>query len=320
MAVDAALYSGSKCYFFSGDRYVRVARGESGAGSVDPGYPASISAWGWPAGFGASGIDAALYSGSKCYFFSGDRYVRVTRGESGAGSVDPGYPASISAWGWPAGFGASGIDAALYSGSKCYFFSGDRYVRVTRGESGAGSVDPGYPASISAWGWPAGFGASGIDAALYSGSKCYFFSGDRYVRVTRGESGAGSVDPGYPASISAWGWPAGFGASQTLIRRNVWELGGDWADEILWYARGVAAMKARSLTDPTSWRFYAGMHGFDSSRWQELGYLFPTDQLPSQALLAAFWRQCQHGSWHFLPWHRGYVLALKGTSGPRSSP
>ena len=58
----------------------------------------------------------------------------------------------------------------------------------------------------------------------------------------------------------------------TFIRRNVWELGGDWADEILWYARGVAAMKARALAEPTSWRFYAGMHGFSSARWQELGY------------------------------------------------
>ena len=97
----------------------------------------------------------------------------------------------------------------------------------------------------------------------------------------------------------------------TFIRRNVWELGGDWADEVLWYARGVAAMKARALAKPTSWRFYAGMHGFSSARWQELGYLFPIDQPPSQAQLSTFWRQCQHGSWYFLPWHRGYVLALE---------
>src|SRR4029453_6928754 len=104
---------------------------------------------------------------------------------------------------------------------------------------------------------------------------------------------------------------AGRWGDMTFIRRNVWELGGDWADEVLWYARGVAAMKARALAKPTSWRFYAGMHGFSSARWQELGYLFPTDQPPSQAQLSTFWRQCQHGSWYFLPWHRGYVLALE---------
>jgi len=67
------------------------------------------------------------------------------------------------------------LDAALFSGSKCYFFDGNRYIRVTRGDTGAGTVDPGYPLNISVWGWPDGFGANGIDAALYSGSKCYLF-------------------------------------------------------------------------------------------------------------------------------------------------
>ena len=50
------------------------------------------------------------------------------------------------------------------------------------------------------------FGKEGIDAALYSGSKCYFFSGNQYIRVTRGDTGPGTVDPGYPAPISNWGW------------------------------------------------------------------------------------------------------------------
>ena len=105
------------------------------------------------------------------------------------------------------------IDAALYSGPKCYFFDADRYIRVTRGDTGPGTVDPGYPANISAWGWPAGFGVDGIDAALYSGSRCYFFSGNRYIRVTRGDTGPGTVDPGYPGNISAWRWPRGFAGS-----------------------------------------------------------------------------------------------------------
>src|ERR671916_146751 len=155
-------------------------------------------------------IDAALHSRSKCYFFKGNRYIRVTRGDIGPGTVDAGYPAPISNWGWPGGFGASGIDAALYSGSKTYFFKGNRYIRVTRGDTGPGTVDPGYPAPISNWGWPVGFGSAGIDAALYSGSKCYFFNGERYVRVTRGDVGPGTVDPGYPAPISNWGWDREF--------------------------------------------------------------------------------------------------------------
>ena len=101
-------------YFFYGREYIRVTRGQTGPGTVDPGYPAPISNWGWGA-FGKKGIDAALYSGSKCYFFSGNQYIRVTRGETGPGTVDPGYPAPISNWNWGA-FGKNGIDAALYSG------------------------------------------------------------------------------------------------------------------------------------------------------------------------------------------------------------
>jgi hypothetical protein len=103
------------------------------------------------------------------------------------------------------------IDASLHSVSKCYFFKGNDYIRVTRGDVGPGTVDPGYPAPISNWGWPGRFGAAGIDAALYSGSKCYFFKGNDYIRVTRGDVGPGTVDPGYPAPISNWGWPSRFG-------------------------------------------------------------------------------------------------------------
>ena len=138
-----------------------------GRAPVDLGYPAPISNWGWGS-FGANGIDAALYSGTKCYFFSGNRYIRVTRGETGPGTVDAGYPAPISNWGWGS-FGANGIDAALYSGPVDYFFSGNRYIRVTRGDTGPGTVDPGYPAPMSNWGFGA-FGGSGIKAALYSGT------------------------------------------------------------------------------------------------------------------------------------------------------
>jgi tyrosinase len=94
-------------------------------------------------------------------------------------------------------------------------------------------------------------------------------------------------------------------------RKNVWELGGDWADPILWYARGVKAMKARALAEPTGWRFYGAMHGIDQGLWQQLGYLSPGDTMPSAADVAAYWQQCQHGSWYFLPWHRGYLIAFE---------
>jgi tyrosinase len=96
-----------------------------------------------------------------------------------------------------------------------------------------------------------------------------------------------------------------------FTRQNVWDLGNDWADPILWYARGVKAMKARPLNDPTSWRFFGAIHGFDPDLWSSLGYLSESDPPPSDGDRKTYWEQCQHGSWYFLPWHRGYVLALE---------
>jgi tyrosinase len=96
-----------------------------------------------------------------------------------------------------------------------------------------------------------------------------------------------------------------------FTRKNVFELGADFADPILWYARGVKAMKARALSDPTAWRFFGAIHGFDQQLWTELGSLSSDDQMPSNDSIQTFWLQCQHGSWYFLPWHRGYVLAFE---------
>ena len=99
--------------------------------------------------------------------------------------------------------------------------------------------------------------------------------------------------------------------SPTSVRRNVWDLGEAWAAPILWYARGVKAMQQRPLTEPTSWRFYAAIHGIDRTLWRELGYLSSSESPPSAQVRAKFWSQCQHGSWYFLPWHRGYLLAFE---------
>jgi tyrosinase len=97
----------------------------------------------------------------------------------------------------------------------------------------------------------------------------------------------------------------------TFTRKNVWELGGDWADPILWYARGVKAMKARALNEPTGWRFYGAIHGFNKAMWEQVNYLSSSDQMPSGTVMTTYWKQCQHGSWYFLPWHRGYLIALE---------
>jgi tyrosinase len=96
-----------------------------------------------------------------------------------------------------------------------------------------------------------------------------------------------------------------------MTRQNVWELGADWAAPILWYARGVKAMKARALAEPTSWRFYAAIHGIYPPLWTQYGYLSPSDAPPANPAIQRFWNQCQHGSWYFLPWHRGYLLGFE---------
>lgn len=87
------------------------------------------------------------------------------------------------------------------------------------------------------------------------------------------------------------------------VRRDVWKL--DAQDETLvWYARAVAAMRGRPVSDPTSWRFQAAIHDYDPSTDP---FSHNPDPLPPQAIQAKYWFQCQHGTWFFLPWHRMYL-------------
>ena len=101
------------------------------------------------------------------------------------------------------------------------------------------------------------------------------------------------------------------GVSNMLTRKNVWELGGNWADPILWYARAVAKLRTQPIANRTSWRFWAGMHGYNKSLWEFYHYKAANEALPAQADLDKFWLQCQHGSWYFLPWHRGYLIGFE---------
>ena len=111
------------------------------------------------------------------------------------------------------------------------------------------------------------------------------------------------------------------------IRRNAWNAGGDFNNpDLAWYAKGVAKMMGRALNDTSSWWFYAAMHGEYLTpattrkippglypRWSEIQSppSVPTTPLPDPATRHRYWNQCQHGTWYFLPWHRGYLLALE---------
>jgi len=102
-------------------------------------------------------------------------------------------------------------------------------------------------------------------------------------------------------------------------RANAWNNGGTFDNpDLLWYAKGVGAMQARQLSDSTSWWFFAAIHGeyVSENGFPGWGFLpappqVPTSPTPSQGDQDLYWDQCQHQSWYFPPWHRGYLLALE---------
>lgn len=102
----------------------------------------------------------------------------------------------------------------------------------------------------------------------------------------------------------------------TYTRTNVYSIdGGNFKEDntLLWYARGVAELNNRALDDKLSWRFYAGIHGFREDLWRTYDYLQAGEPMPEKSVMALYWEQCQHGTWYFLPWHRGYLLAIEAT-------
>lgn len=81
------------------------------------------------------------------------------------------------------------------------------------------------------------------------------------------------------------------------IRKSLHSLGpGD--QTLSWYRRAVDALIKRPATDPTSWRYMAAVHGVPQG-------------IATPPAAQGFWDQCQHQSWFFLPWHRGYITAFE---------
>lgn len=109
--------------------------------------------------------------------------------------------------------------------------------------------------------------------------------------------------------------------SGVRIREDLWKLP-KWDDTLLWYSRAIREMWKRPLNDPTSWRYQAAIHGYrsDNSWLRQLSK--PGDRVPANQ--SDVWNQCQHGSWYFLPWHRGYLgcfeaivrETIRGLGGP----
>ena len=119
------------------------------------------------------------------------------------------------------------------------------------------------------------------------------------------------------------------------IRRNIKSL--DIKDPIVVFFSGaIARMQALALDNPLSWRYQAAIHdypfpdvdasgdktaSFNLRRVDPAHLVDPVDRRKSTfnrdplarlndnlpADRGTFRRQCQHGSWFFLPWHRMYL-------------
>ncbi|KPE49980.1 tyrosinase family protein [Chryseobacterium indologenes] len=104
-----------------------------------------------------------------------------------------------------------------------------------------------------------------------------------------------------------------------FLRKNAWENGGTFNNpDLFWYAKGVGVLQSRLLSDENSWWFFAAIHGEQMGgtkfpNWNVLTGVpkVPTSPLPSPDVIKKFWNQCQHQSWYFTPWHRGYLIALE---------
>jgi hypothetical protein len=183
--------SDQKAYFFLGPNYIRYDTIDD---AVDPNYPRALPG-GW-INLPFASIDAGVNWGNgQIYFFSGNRYARVTLANNN--TMDAGYPLDIAGH-WP-GLTFATIDAAVNLGNgKVFFFLADEYVSY---DIAADHVDPGFPRKIAP-DWP-GLFPPGIDAAVNWGNgKAYFFAGSQYVRF---DIATNRVDDGYPlATASQW--------------------------------------------------------------------------------------------------------------------
>ena len=77
-----------------------------------------------------------------------------------------------------------------------------------------------------------------------------------------------------------------------------------------WYAQAVGKLMEKPLTDRTSWRYLGAIHGFVRDGWIARDIIEDTDAVPPPGDNRVL-KQCQHATWYFLPWHRGYLHAFE---------
>ena len=193
--------SDQKAYFFLGPNYIRYDTIDD---AVDPNYPRALPG-GW-INLPFASIDAGVNWGNgQIYFFSGNRYARVTLANNN--TMDAGYPLDIAGH-WP-GLTFATIDAAVNLGNgKVFFFLADEYVSY---DIAADHVDPGFPRKIAP-DWP-GLFPPGIDAAVNWGNgKAYFQNSAGAMKPLRTFSpcrssitaGIAEISPALSMSLKPW--------------------------------------------------------------------------------------------------------------------
>jgi tyrosinase len=95
------------------------------------------------------------------------------------------------------------------------------------------------------------------------------------------------------------------------IRQDVATLGAGWNKTLLNYALAMRELDKLPISDRNSWRFLGAIHGFDQRLWIRTGVIKQTDPVPADLTDDTYGNQCQHGSWFFLSWHRGYLHAFE---------
>lgn len=95
------------------------------------------------------------------------------------------------------------------------------------------------------------------------------------------------------------------------VRKDVATLGAGWNKTLLNYALAMKALDALPLDNRNSWKFLGAIHGFDKDLWVEQRLMRETDPVPADLDNNTYGNQCQHGSWFFLSWHRGYLFTFE---------
>lgn len=97
----------------------------------------------------------------------------------------------------------------------------------------------------------------------------------------------------------------------SVVRQNVTSLGPGWNKTLHNYALAMRELNTLPLSNRNSWKFLGAIHGFDHRLWIDSGLIGENDPVPAELMDKTFGNQCQHGSWYFLSWHRGYLAAFE---------